>query len=198
VEIVSSPAQPNGKLVWRELLSSKEIEEWAMSREQPRKLWRVDGVSIPGVYRFVFPEDLSCYIGVAGDFGTRLRDHICPRIDQTSQGPAKVRSGWSVRGAIQDSIGKCHLQYLAIEGAVRICGVELNQHSFDDFPARLLLENWAILHSERFEKMRPRNRDIPTGIHQGTKDFFRPAKGNIAKVGRHGKVIKRGGIESLL
>ncbi len=119
---MSSPAQPNGKLVWRELLSSKEIEEWAMSREQPRKLWRVDGLSIPGVYR----------------------------------------------------------------------------HSFDDFPARLLLENWAILHSERFEKMRPRNRDIPTGIHQGTKNFFRPAKGNIAKVGRHGTVIKRGGIESLL
>jgi hypothetical protein len=195
---MSDPSQSNGQLVWQELLSPKEIEEWSVSRKQPRKLWRVGDVSRPGVYRFVFPEDRSCYIGAAGHFGTRLRDHICPKVDQESDGSAKVESGWSVRGAIQNSIGKCNLQHLTIEGSVNMCGVKLNQHSFDDLFARLLLENWAILHSERIDKLRPRNRDIPTGIQQGTKDFLHLAKGNIAKAGRHGRVIKRGGIESLL
>jgi hypothetical protein len=87
--------------------------------------------------------------------------------------------GCSVRGAIQNSLGQCYLQRLTIEGAVKICGVILNQHSLDDHFARLLLENWAILHSERFQNLRPLNRDIPTGIHQSTKDFLRLAKGNI-------------------
>jgi len=192
---MSGPTSSLGKLVWQVLLSSKEIAEWAKSRKQPRKLWRVGDVSRPGVYRFVFPEDRSCYIGVAGHFGTRLRDHICPKVDQESDGSAKVESGWSVRGAVQNSIGKCHLQYLTIEGAIKIYGVELNRHSSDDLFARLLLENWAILHSERVEKLRPLNRDIPTGIHQSTKDFLHLAKGNIAMAGRHGTVVKRGGLE---
>jgi hypothetical protein len=103
-----------------------------------------------------------------------------------------------VRGAIQNSLGKCYLQYLTIEGAVKICGVELNQHDFDDLFARLLLENWAILHSQKFDNLRPRNRAIPTGIQQSTKDSLRLAKGNIVQPGRHGTVIKRGGLETLL
>jgi|WetSurMetagenome_2_1015567.scaffolds.fasta_scaffold68337_3 hypothetical protein len=193
---MSAPTPSFGKLVWQELLSSEEIAEWAKSRKQPRKLWRVGDVSRPGVYRFIFPDDRSCYIGVAGHFGRRLRDHICIKVGQESDGSAKLESGWSVRGAIRNSIGKCYLQYLTIEGTVNMCGVELNQHSFDDLFARLLLENWAILHSERIDKLRPRNRDIPTGIQQGTKDFLRMAKGNIAKAGRNGAVINRGGLES--
>jgi hypothetical protein len=107
-------------------------------------------------------------------------------------------SGSFVRGAIQNSLGKCHLQYLTIEGSVDMCGVKLNQHSFEDYFSRLLLENWAIFHAERFENLRPLNRFIRTGIHQGTKDFLRLAKENTAKAGWHGTVIKRGGIESLL
>jgi hypothetical protein len=176
-------------LDWRELLSSKEIAEWAKSRKQPRKLWRVRGNSQPGVYRFVFPEDRSCYIGVAGHFGARLHDHICPRINQKSEESEKTKSGWSVRGAIKDSLGKCYLQYLTIEGAINLCGVELNQHSFDDFFARLLLENWAIFSSEQDseqEKLRPRNRDIRTGIHEGTKNFRQMAKSELKRNLRHG------------
>ena len=173
----SSPS--NGNLVWHELLSPDEMEEWAASRKQPRKLWRVDGVSQPGVYRFIFPGDKSCYVGVAGHFGERLHDHICPRISQQSEDNTETMYGWSVRGAIQNSLGQYYLQRLTIEGAVNICGVVLNQHSLDDLFARLLLENWAVLYSERFETLRPRNRDIPTGIHQSTKDFLYPAQGNI-------------------
>jgi hypothetical protein len=195
---MSGPSQPDGKLVWQELLSAKGIEEWAVSRKQPRKLWRVGGISQPGVYRLVFPEDRSCYIGVAGHFGTRLHDHICPKTNQESEHPAKNVSGWSVRGAIHNSLGKCHLQYLTIEGSVNMCGVKLNQHSFEDYFSRLLLENWAIFHAERFEELRPLNRDIVTGIHQGTKDFLRLAKGNIVKVDRRGAVIERGGLGTLL
>jgi len=176
---MSGPSQSNGQLVWKELLSPEEIEEWAASRKQPRKLWRVNGVSQSCVYRFVFPEDRSCYIGIAGHLGTRLHDHICPRINQQSEDSAKNVPGWSVRGAIQNSLGKCYLQYLTIEGAVKICGLELNQHDFDDLFARLLLENWAILHSEQFDNLRPLNRDIPTGIHQSTKDFLHLAKNKI-------------------
>jgi len=172
-------SQSNGKLVWQELLSPKEIEGWAKGRKQPRKLWRVGDVSQAGVYRFIFPDDKSCYIGVAGHFGSRLRDHICPRIRQDSGGITKMAYGWSVRGAVQNWLGQCRLQQLKIEGAVKICGVVLNQHSLDDLFARLLLESWAILHSERFENLRPLNRDIPTGIHQSTKDLLRLAKGNL-------------------
>ena len=109
-----------------------------------------------------------------------------------------MESGWSVRGAIHNSVGKCHLQYLTIEGSVDMCGVILNQHCFEDYFARLLLENWAIFHAERFEKLRPLNRDIVRGIHQGTKDFLRLAQGNIAKTNRRGEFIRRGGLETLL
>ncbi len=176
---MSGPSQSSGQLVWQELLSPQEIEEWAESRKEPRKLWRVGGISRPGVYRFVFPEDRSCYIGVAGHFGTRLHDHICPRINQKSEDSARNVSGCFVRGAIQNSLGKCHLQYLTIEGSVDMCGVKLSQHSLEDYFSRLLLENWAIFHAERFENLRPLNRFIRTGIHQGTKDFLRLARGNI-------------------
>ena len=175
---MTGSSQSNGQLIWQELLSPKEIEEWAASRKKPRKLWRVDGVSRSGVYRFIFPKDKppSCYIGIAGDFGRRLHDHICPRINQKPKDSEKVVSGWPIRGAIKNWLGKCHLQYLTIEGAVRVYGVILNQHDLDNIFVRLLLENWAILHSERSEKLRPLNHDIPTGIQQSTKDFLRLAK----------------------
>jgi len=195
---MNGPTPSFANLVWQELLSSKEIAEWAKSRKQPHKLWRVDDVSRPGVYRFVFPDDRSCYIGVAGHLGTRLRNHICPKINQKPNPSRKMESGWSVRGAIHNSVGKCHLQYLTIEGSVDMCGVILNQHCFEDYFARLLLENWAIFHAERFEKLRPLNRDIVRGIHQGTKDFLRLAQGNIAKTNRRGEFIRRGGLETLL
>lgn len=192
------PSQSSGKLVWQALLSPQEIAEWAKCRRQPRKLWRVDGISRPGVYRFVFPEDKppSCYIGVVGHLGARLRDPICPRTNQKHNSSAKMESGWSVRGAIQNSLGESHLQYLTIEGSVDMCGVILNQHCFEDYFFRLLLENWAIFHAERFEELRPINRDIVRGIQQGTKDFLRLAQGNIAKTDRLGQLIKRGGLET--
>jgi hypothetical protein len=177
---MNGPSPSFGKLVWQELLSSKEIAEWAKNRKQPRKLWRVDDVSQPGVYRFVFPEDRSCYIGVAGHFGPRLRNHICPKVNQKPNPSATLESGWSVRGAIQNSLGKCHLQYLTIEGSIDMCGVILDQHSFDDYFSRLLLENWAILHAEGFDGLRPRNRDIRTGIQQSLKDWLGPAWDNVA------------------
>jgi len=202
---MTAPSQTNGQLVWRELLSTKEIEEWAVSRKQPRKLWRVDDHSWPGVYRFVFPKDKPlplCYIGEACHIGRRVRDHICPTAKQQSEGTTKDSPGRRVRDAIKNSIGNCYLQYLTIEGAVKICGLELNQQSFVDLFKRRFLENWAILDSEQaskgIDKLRPLNRDIPTGIQQSLKDDLRPAEPNIVTVGRHGKIIKRGGIRSLL
>ena len=100
---MNGPAPSFGKLVWQELLSSKEIAEWAKSRKQPRKLWRIGDVSRPGVYRFVFPEDRSCYVGVAGHVGARLRDHVCPKVDQEPNGTAELSlDGWfAVRFRIQ-------------------------------------------------------------------------------------------------
>lgn len=190
--------QSNGKLVWQGLLSPGEIKDWANSRKQPRKSWRTDGNSQSGVYRFIFPDDRSCYIGVAGHFGIRLRAHICPRSSRQSNDSKKTASGRSVRGAIQKSLGKCYLECLKIEGTVEICGVKIIQDNFEDFPVRFLLENWAILHSERVEKWHPLNRGIPTGIQQGTKDFFRPAEGNTFQVDPHGKIRQRGGLETLL
>ena len=194
---MSGPSHSDGQLVWKELLSSEEIQEWALSRKQPRKLWKVDGVSRPGVYRFVFPEDKSCYIGIAGHLGTRLQEHICPKINQKSEHAAKKVSGRRVRDAVHSSLGKCNLQCLTIQGSVNMCGVELNQYRFEDYFARLLLENWAIFHAERFEELRPLNRDIVTGIHQGTKDFLRGTSENIVRLGPDGMVMKRGGLERL-
>jgi hypothetical protein len=118
-------------------------------------------------------------------------------MDHISEDSAKSVSGWSVRGAIQNSLKHCYLQQLAIEGAVRICGVVLNQNDLDDLFARFLLENWAILHSERIDKLRPRNRDIPTGIHQGTKDFHRLKKEATEKAGRLGMDSESGWPETL-
>ena len=209
---MSDSSQSSGKLDWQELLSAKEIAQWATSREQPRKLWRVGGVSRPGVYRFIFPKGSLCesssrnrssfdgpycYLGVACHFGDRLRDHICPNNSQESEDVAKNVSGRRVCDAIKKSIGKCYLEYLAIEGTINFCDIEIKQNSFNDLFARLLLENWAIFHSEQFDKYCPLNRGIRTGIQQDLKDDLRPAEGNIV-VRRHGMVIKRGGLESLL
>jgi hypothetical protein len=168
---MSDPSQSNGQLVWKELLSPKENEEWAVNRKQPHKLGKNGEVFQSGVYRFVFPKDRSCYVGVAEDLGRRLRCHIRPRISQKSENSAKKVFGESVRNAIKGSLGKCYLEYLKIEGAVKFYDVELKEDSIDDFVARLLLENWAILHSEQIDKLRPLNRDIPTGIQKSLKDW---------------------------
>jgi len=103
-------------------------------------------------------------------------------------------SGNRVRDEVCKSLGKCYIQQLTIEGSVNLCGVELSQDSFKDYFARLLLENWAIFHAERFENLRPLNRQIVTGINQDMKDFVGPAIGNIMGPGRRG----RGGLETLL
>jgi hypothetical protein len=189
-----------GKLIWLELLSSEEIAEWAKSREQPRKLWRVGDGSQPGVYRFVFPEDKppSCYIGIAGHLGKRLRDHICPTTKQQSESTIKNSSNCRVRNAIKNWLGKCYLQRLTIEGSVNICGVELNQGSLGDLFARLLLENWAILHSGRIERLSPLNYDVRLAIPQITKDVTHSAKVNLIQTGLRGEIIQRGGRETLL
>ena len=174
--------QSSGKLVWQEFLLPDEIADWAKSRKQPRKLWRTGGVSQAGVYRFIFPEagdQYSCYIGVADHLGRRLHEHICPGINREFI----ADSGWSVRGAIQNSLGKCYLQRLSIKGSIDICCAKLNQTSFDDLFARILLENWAILYSERRENLRPRNRDIRMGLSQGAKDLRRKAKAASKKAG---------------
>lgn len=184
---MSGISQSSGQLVWEELLSAAEIAEWARSRKQPRKLWRVDGASQPGVYRFIFPKDKTCYVGVAGHFGRRLRDHICPRVGRRPEDATKNVYGWSVRGAIQNSLGECSLQRLKIEGDVNFCGLTINQHDLDDLFVRLLVENWAILYSEQLDGLRPRNRDIRAGIHQGTKDFLRQGRGGVNLVSPRGR-----------
>jgi hypothetical protein len=84
------------------------------------------------------------------------------------------------RGAIQNSLGQYTLQRLTIVGSVKLCGVILNQNSFDDPFARRLLENWAILHSEQIDDLHALNH----GIHQGSKDFRHMAKG-ASKKARH-------------
>lgn len=194
---MTDPCQSTGRMLWQEFLSAHEVEQWAKCRKQPRKLWRIGGISIPGVYRFIFLDDRSCYVGIAGHLGERLGDHICP-LNKLSRDPQKTASGWSVRGAIQNSLGKCYVQRMTIEGTVNIYGLKIAQPDLDDLFVRLLLENWAVLDAERNEKLRPRNRDIPRGIHQSTKDFLSFAKGNIARVGRRGELIERGGLETLI
>jgi hypothetical protein len=200
MEGMTAPSQTNGQLVWRELLSTKEIEEWAVSRKQPRKLWRVDDHSWPGVYRFVFPKDKPlplCYIGEACHIGRRVRDHICPTAKQQSEGTTKDSPGRRVRDAIKNSIGSCFLQHLTIDGYAKICGLELNQERFVDLFARRLLENWAILDSEQAskgpDKLLPLNRDIPTGIQQDLKGWIGPAKDMMVSPPGMGWVGNRAG-----
>jgi hypothetical protein len=166
---MSERFQSDGKLVWRELLSSDEIREWCSSGRKPAHL-RGKHVC-PGVYRFIFPESKDengshrpCYVGQGGNVSERLYRHFKPEGAQDPKrdknGVIKVQTGWHVRGAIQNSCGELSLQILAVESSLRLGEVLLNQHSFDDPFSRVLLENWAILSSEYVDHLRPSNRGI--------------------------------------
>jgi hypothetical protein len=183
VEEVSGLPQFGYKLTWRELLSSDEIRAWVADRKIPDRL-RCGGLAYPGVYRFIFPEVVDSnarhtpfYVGEGGDIGKRLKGHFAPSSNQEkrdSKGVLILKSGWQVRGNIQNSQGEFSLQILKLEGSINICGVMLNQHSLDSPFARRLIENWAILYSQKPDKHRQLNR----GASQGAKDFFR----NVRKV----------------
>ena len=174
--------QFSGEVTWRELLSSDEIRAWAVDRKTPIRLGRKrlpSELAYPGVYRFIFPEKVDgsakhtpFYVGEGGDVGKRLRAHFAPSSDEEkrdAKGAVILDAGWQVRGSIQNSHGKFSLQILNIEGSFNLCGVILNQHSFDDPFARKLLENWAILSSERLDKLHKLNR----GISASNKNFAR-------------------------
>jgi hypothetical protein len=88
-----------------------------------------------------------------------------------------MRSGWSVRGSIVRADGNFKLEVLAVEGAIDLNGVILNQHSFDDPFERTLLENWAIRSSELVDRLTPINR----GISQSGKDFWNKLRSSRKK-----------------
>ena len=187
---MSGPLQLRVNLVWQELLTAEEIAAWSKSHKMPSKLRKVGGKSLAGVYRFIFPKvkdgtssHTPCYVGEAGHLGDRLRAHICPnrpQLRRLAEGSDNLPRVLLTRGAIQNSLGQCTLQRLTIVGSVKLCGVLLNQNSFDDPFARRLLENWAILHSEQIDDLHALNH----GIHQGSKDFRHMAKG-ASKKARH-------------
>jgi len=162
--------QSKFRLVWRELLSSAEIVDWVLHRKTPQRI-RSGDFSEPGVYRFVFPEAVDgkarhtpCYVGEGGNVGRRLRVHFAPPKEGLSRllsGEISLKPGWPVRGNIQNSQGQFILQSLTVEGSISIDGILINQDSFDSPFSRRLLENLAILHSERFDKFRQLNRGIP-------------------------------------
>ena len=203
---MSGPSQSNGHLVWQVLLSPKKIKKWAESRKAPVEVRKVKSkidyaASMPGVYRFIFPDDHSYYIGEAQHLGTRLHCHICPNAERQSEDTAKNRTKRRVSDAIKNSIGKCSLEYLTIDGTLAICGLTLDQNSFGDPFARLLLENLAILQAEKTEKTwRSLNRKVPAAIPQSTKDLAGPAAlaGNLIKPGPGGALIDRGGFKTML
>jgi hypothetical protein len=177
VEEMIGQLQSGGMLVWRELLSSSEIKAWLENRKTPDRLLRGE-LAYPGVYRFVFQERVDgsarhtpSYVGEGGDVGRRLKGHFAPpdvKEVRDSNGVLKLKSGWQVRGSVQNSNGKFSLEILTVEGFFDLNGVMLNEHSFDCPFARKLLENWAILSSERTDKLRLLNR----GVRQSNKHLI--------------------------
>ena len=167
-------------------MSSDEIRAWAVDRKTPIRLGRKhlpSELAYPGVYRFIFPEKVDggarhtpFYVGEGGDAGMRLRAHFAPSSDEEkrdAKGVVILEAGWQVRGSIQNSHGEFSLQVLNIEGSFNLFGVTLNQQSLDDPFARKLLENWAILSSERLDKLHRLNRGIPSS----SKRFARSIQG---------------------
>lgn len=167
-----------GKLVWRDLLSPEEIRAWVVDGKKPVQL-SSNELAYPGVYRFIFPEQVDgsarhtpFYVGEGGNVGKRLGQHFAPsssKEKRDAKGILTLKSGWQVRGSIQNSRGECALQILSIEGSVNVGGVILSQHSFDCPFGRKLLENWAIIYSQRLDKLRQLNR----GVSQSGKVLIR-------------------------
>lgn len=158
-------------LHWQELLSRDEIHNWVHHRQVPRRL--LTDLASPGVYRFIFPEardenaaHTPCYVGEAGNIGSRLRDHFRLEPSGTDErrevGRRGLRAGWQVRGSIQNAAGEFQLQVLMITGAVTMCGLTFGPNSvsnpLDDSFLRKMLENWAILASEHIDHFWPLNR----------------------------------------
>ncbi|MHB1701843.1 MAG: GIY-YIG nuclease family protein [Acidobacteriaceae bacterium] len=174
---MNSLSQFSCKMTWVELLSSEEIKAWVVDRKLPERVRRGE-LSYPGVYRFIFPEAVDgsarhtpFYVGEAGDVGKRLRSHFAHSSTEEKRdlkGKVILETGWQVRGSVQNSRGNCTLQVLKFETSINVCGVILNQHSFDCPFARRLIENWAILCSQRLDKLRQLNRGVPSS----SKRFF--------------------------
>jgi hypothetical protein len=206
VERMNGPHQSHNKLAWKVFLSQEEILRWVDNREKPNKPQLSGQISHPGVYRFLFPEQTDgasshkpCYVGETGDLGNRMPDYLCAIKDKEKRDEDDkliLNSEWMVQGAIQnairDSIGRCSLQLLTIEGSVTLCEVTLNDTDLDNVFARRFLENWAILKSIG-EGFYPLN----CGLHQSTKDFWRMAKSATEKALRRGMDIESGWPESL-
>lgn len=173
---MSKHSQSSGRLVWRELLSSKEICQWVVDGKKPERL-RQDP-SVPGVYRFVFTaiedengEHTPFYVGEAGNIHARLCYHFGqgPKVvRRDANGTPVFRPGWRLRGKIRISEGKFTLEYLDIEGFVDLCGVTLNKSSFESPFARRLLENWGLLCS--ISGASPRHLNV--GPTQQARDFI--------------------------
>ena len=202
---MNGPQQLHSNLVWQDFISPEEIAKWVENREKPNKPQLQGCISHPGVYRFIFPtatdgpsSHTSCYVGEAGDLGDRLPVYFhapCDKEKRDEDDKLILGSEWKVQGAIQnairDSMGKCSLQLLTIEGFVTFCGVTLNENDLDKMAARRILENWGILHSIN-EGLFPLNYDI----HQGTKDFQHLKKDATEKAVRFGMDRESGWLES--
>jgi hypothetical protein len=174
VEEVMHAHQSTFRLVWQELLSHEEIENWALRRKIPERIQRE--IAGPGVYRFIFPEAVDgaashtpCYVGEGGNLGNRLRKHFALPKETTKRlknGTLALESGWAVRGNVQNARGQFVVQVLAIQGSINIGGVSI-------------LENLAILHSERFDKLLQLNRGVP----ETSKNLIRGFKRSRVRTG---------------
>jgi hypothetical protein len=163
------PTKLQCNLVWQELLSSDLILEWVRNQKMPKCIH--GKLTSPSVYRFVFKEfadengrHTPCYVGEAGKIGKRLSDHF-RRDDKERRdknGTLKLKAGWGVRGAIQNSKGEFALQRLTINGPVNFGGLAFGPDTipdpFEDSFNRRMLENWAILYSEHVDHLHPINR----------------------------------------
>jgi len=172
---MSGPPKFPPELSWQELFSPEEVGQWALKKERPERL-RHGELAFSGVYRFIFPRDHDgtvrqtphCYVGETGDVGKRLCDYFVlrgAREVRNADGELRDYGGWPVRGEIQGSCGEFSLQILRIEGCLDLYGVKLNATCFDDPFARVLLENWAVLHAKQVEKYHVLN----CGVHEGIK-----------------------------
>jgi hypothetical protein len=155
-------------LVWRELLTPVEIQQWLSSGKAPKRLR--EEFSCPGVYRFTFPTAVDgaashtpCYVGEATNLSNRIRKHF--KKDKPGGrriNPEKLKPGWALRGGIRNSRGDFKLETLKLEGRVSFGGFTFGPENFADDPhenffVRKMLENWALLSSEHRDGLHPLN-----------------------------------------